>query len=644
MNTMTQIPDAAYAKLMPSDYTAKAKDVIRSFIKTVVLIDDDWPEMRDIASHINSGKVAKNSASPVDSSSILKAQKILVDSRSHHEEFFGASSVEAHEAESEAEFEDEEEQEQEQESENIAEIDAPASMGYGILNQNGQRLLGIQDHFIGNGLIFTGFKYTSQSKLLAATLAGRSDILILDWNFAGDNGSGAVEIIKKLRSDGQLRFVCIFTDQPDLLNVKAAIVSQAFNSNATISDQVDFAMENFVFTLRNKSIQGQESIHASSATSLYDDALEKIAEHYNGLLQLCMLEMSSKHRANMMKHLTRFSSNFDIALLAESAQKGSPIDMSTNLRSLLLDEWRSALESETDADKASMLSMGRKSYLSNLRKHVSKVTYDQFKSCLDAAGISSDPTQLFEAPRGSTERRFDTSVTAWLEAGALSNINFDGLSTSKNASKVTLAVLHSLTHPADANGQFNAPHKEEFYNDVVQLDALFQQQMTLPAEITQGTILKHSEHEYFICITPLCDTARLPEEYHAYTFLGATAMTGPNIFSKAPDYCIFVEENKPICLHVEVKRPHVFEIDHLNRKIGSAGARRIKARYRLLSSGRSTLKEGDESTGQAHFDISLEIVGQLRTDFFLMLTSAAASNASRVGVNRAEMIRYAKNS
>lgn len=622
------------------DFSSRAKKIIEGYIKSAILIDDYWPAYNER----------------------VKIQSVADD-----------TSV----AEMEAEMEP-------GDSEAAAELDAAMPL---ISKTNASevalRLLKIQDFFTKKGIICTGFKYTVQEKQFAPILAKNADIVILDWNFAGDKGAGAVEILKKLK-DGQLRFICIFTDDTDLISIKKRILAEVCSESLdAINSETDFKVENFVFTLRNKTVENESSANESSEENLFDDAITHLANHYHGFLQLAMLEMTSLHRNTLLSHLVKFSSEYDAALLSEAALILSPLNLPSNLRALLIDEWKVALDSlDYEADMCLLGIRGRTAYAVSLKVNSPKITLKFLNACVTALGIKTTPIEMnkfFETPVGQAQRKFDSDIGAWLDDGAVRPAPSHRNLNVKDAVKMTVATLYALSHfdSADQN-----PTQEAIYNHVFRLDALFNQQQLLPKELTQGTILKFDDENYLICITPLCDAARYKEGYYAYSFLGATKAPSEKMLDKTEDYCVFLEKGKAICLHVDIKSPYVYEVGHEAKVIELD--KPVAMRPRLLPPGKSlppysevkiasvipvqeeastlltavfeppvselvcnediagcaTTAIGSQNSGGT---FSLTVVGQLRTDFFLMLTAASASNSVRVGVNRMEFIRFHKN-
>jgi hypothetical protein len=654
------------------DYHGRAKRIIERFVRTAVLIDDDWPALAEVVERLE----------------LIDSKRAEADSP--------VRPMQAAESEVENEVEDDDSGLKQGGADvfvkNMLDIRNVGASGSALspvvagTTVSAARLLQIQDDFVRRGVIFTGVKYTKADEARGPRLAKNADILILDWNFAGDSGAGAMKILRELNQDGQLRFVCIFTDQRNLLEIKNAILRTVFGKENDADERLDFPIANFVFTLRHKPVPDLHSEEISQVQTLFDDAIGNIANHYSGFVQLSILEMSSHHRHTMMTHLARFSRDFDSAILAETAQKDSPVDMGTSLRALLLDEWRVALESSAATNDYWMLSKGRGLYAASLKKNLPLMTSEFIEACASAVGVTGLSTalpRLFQVGNfgGIRQREFDFTVGEWLEGGAAENLVLPGIK-GKQSARVTFALLYALNHPERC---LELPTATQIYRNLMRLDALFSQQLTLPSEIMQGTILKYDSETYFICITPLCDSARYTDGYNPYMFLEATRADESAFLEPATDYCVFVEVDDPVCLHVDIKRPHVFEINNVNKKIAPSGRNIIDVRYRTLPPQRSNNKiemealilpskavaaaplndtsqehlleeqknaekdlqgasavvEGPRNVSQ-HETIRLSVVGQLRTDFFLMFSAAAASNSARVGVNRVEFIRAAK--
>lgn len=620
-----------------ADFSCIARKIVSRHIKSAVLIDDDWPS-DDYISNEKYQSDLNNSENNTDPTQEYAEEKIL-----------------------------DEEYEEDIISENFAEEDISdfphadllnAKKNKASNNPNADRLIKIHKSLVQRGIICTGLKYTAKEKNLASLLAKNSDILILDWNFGSDAGAGAIDILKELATDGQLRFVCIFTDQPDLSSIKHRIFKDIFSINQEVDASYDFKAGNFIFTLRNKSVSGIGEKYKSTSEDLFDDAVTHIAANYSGFLQLSMLEMTSRHRNTMLTHLTKFTPEFDAAIFADSSQEGSPAKLSENLRALLLDEWRIALEGNANSQEIWTLEEGgRKAYAISLKNNIGSVTKEYLTKCMKAMGITdAEKTTdlIFKKNTPDSDTPFKNIVGQWLDNGAEGDVPL-GIKKA-HVAKLTVAVLYVLSHP-NKKGKDITP--SEVWRDVLRLDALFCQQQILPEDLTQGTILKYDENSYFICITPLCDTVRLKTGYHAFSFLSATKAKPEEVLALSPDYCVFVENNEPVCLHIEIKRPYTFEFNDASRKITSKNSYEIYARHRLLPEipvksvieKKATLVTSPENTiesvsefneGARSILIPFKVAGQLRGDFSFMITAASASNGSRVGINRVEFIRAAK--
>lgn len=633
---------AVTATPLSHDFSGRAKKIIGDYFKSAILIDDYWPAYNERVEILTSTD---------DLSS----------------------------AETEAEIESLDEDVPSGVQAKLATAMPPISKTNA--SNVAERLLKIQDHFTKKGIICTGFRYTDQEKQFAPILAKNADIVILDWNFAGDNGVGALEILRALK-DEQLRFICIFTDEIDLISIKNRILAEICSPPEESNMMTDFKVSNFVFTLRNKAIANVKSANESSEENLLDDAITHLANHYHGFLQLAMLEMTSRHRNTLLSHLVRFSPEYDAALLSEAALIPSPLNLPSNLRALLLDEWKIALDSvDYEADMCLLGKPGRTAYAASLKVHSPKITSVFLNACVTALGItvkSDDMDRFFATPEGELQRKFDRDIGVWLDEGAINPVPIPQGVKAKDRAKMTVATLYALSH-LDAVDRI--PTQEEIYDHVFRLDALFNQQQLLPKLLTQGTILKFDNENYFICITPLCDAARHTSGYYAYSFLGATKAPSEKMLDREENYCVFLENEKPVCLHVDIKSPYVYEVGH--EAIGVEFGKQVAMRPRILPSGKSLLFPPEvkingiismeeispslSTTADAPPDsvaickeesrgcttapnspqdlmgtFNLTVVGQLRTDFFLMLTAASASNSVRVGVNRMEFIRLQK--
>ena len=659
---------SAIEALIPAvttDFKNRAKKVIGQYIKSAILIDDDWPDLSELESRI-----------ALDAST----------EAGEHEVETEADQLETNETQAEI-F--------------ISAVGAPTSFPVHAVASSSRvseatRLLKIQDFFLKEGVICTGFKYKTSDKDRAPKLAKNADIVILDWNFGNDGGAGAVGILKAL-TDGHLRFICIFTDQPDLSVIKKRILEDVCGESFIADNTTDFKAKNFIFTLRNKAIPGSTSENKSLEADLFDDALLHLSTHYCGFLQLAMLELTARHRSSLLKHLVRFSQEYDTAFLTESSLQHSPF-ADSDLRAILIDEWKVALETSViDEDMQILGDGGRSAFAISLADNCGKVTQKYMNECMTAVGLSCKPAEMdafFKVVQEKDLRTFDIQVSDWLNKGAKECAPAPKSFKDENIAKWNIALLYALSNPNVAT----TPSLSKVYKFVFGLDALFNQQQVLPSELTQGTILKYDADHFLICITPLCDTARLGTGHYPYTFLSATRAKNEEPFKRG-DYCVIMDGTMPVCLHVDIKNSFVYEIDPHSRKLAIGKPvemypltfPRVKANQKTAENAAApvtskgsevssplrtvadvtgtppnphsnTVSNADKDSATIKNQVGpgdkikqdslaaaevvktepalkTTVVGQLRSDFFLMLTAAAASSASRVGVNRVELIR-----
>jgi hypothetical protein len=168
-------------------------------------------------------------------------------------------------------------------------------------------------------------------------------------------------------------------------------------------------------------------------------------------------------------------------------------------------------------------------------------------------------------------------------------------------------------------------------NSLLRLDALFHQQFDEPAAITQGTVVMIRDAEiarYLVCTTPLCDTERPEKIGGLFNFVKTRVVSIEEVLrgSDIIDYCVLRHRETFLCLAILLKERISLEMVQPRFDESSVA-------YARFSLG------GTEIQRQTVERIEVHRIAQLRLDHALALTAATASDASRIGVSRVELVR-----
>ncbi len=162
----------------PKTYDELAQNVLRDYLRSAVIIDDQWPE------------------TAVGEAGVDEADESMLVDDSNPDDIG---------------------------MEDVAEPAVDVSPPRPVDNLEDARLLAeLQRSLLQAGLIACGFRYTHQARDTAIDLARRADIVVLDWHLADDDGADALAILEKLRGN-ELRFICIFTGHGRIPEVRHAL-------------------------------------------------------------------------------------------------------------------------------------------------------------------------------------------------------------------------------------------------------------------------------------------------------------------------------------------------------------------------------------------------------------------------------------
>jgi hypothetical protein len=463
------------------------------------------------------------------------------------------------------------------------------------------------------GVLTCGLRYRQTDRGIAIELAKRADMVVLDWHLVNDEGDEAIKVLGPLLGEC-LRFVCIWTGQGKVSQVKERLIQEFVpepcRGSLGESGQADFRLKNLVFAIRIKEGLELDSEYSVKPGNLLGVAVQGLANSFGGLVQLSMLEMTNRHREHLPEILVNIGSSIDGAVLCEAGHKDSPVRQGSALLNVLVDEWRSLLERDSSQFK-SLSNEGRRAFGAKLRSGRNDTWKERMTNFLVNHGISG------QGVRGATAESFVAEIDCWLDGGCEKGLpGIDGVS----APLLAWAVV------------FSATNNDSAAEPLLRLDALFHQQFSLAVSLTQGTVVeiqKGDAVDYLICMTPLCDVARPEEGGGLFTFVRARAVGAEEILKAngANNYCVVGKPGRWRCLSIFVKQRVSLDIGE--PRFDSKGV--VRARPSIGDRG--------IALGIDDYTIELRHVAQLRLEHALELSTTAAADASRVGVNRVELIR-----
>ena len=541
-------------------YSDIANQTIKEFLQSVVLIDDHWPNTQTAAS------LEIDIADQVDTE---------------------LPSIGP--------------QEQEQDLMTGQGEDKPVSAS--ITDPN--YLVEIGDEIIKEGLLFTGFTYVDESKETAYKLALKSDILILDWFLGGGDSRPALALLAKLKETGSPRFIFILTDQ-NLDSVKKTIIESM--GEATGEEDFVFNCGPFSFSLKNKAQEGGQ--HSVVASRVLPEAIDGIYSRFGGLLQLAALELLGRYRNCLHDVLDYFDSDTDFPFILEWLERDSPIKDSHSFNTLAIEEWTAKVltrfppsDSTALTDSTISASLSNWHQTTNLQGDANNKLLSLLKE--ESIKFPTDATKATNLMK-SLDDWLSSSPLNWPDelAGASKGATW-GEKAKKKIAMNYLAVRKG---------------KDSVAESLVNLDALFQCQASLPTRIKQGTVFQTASGKFLICITPACDCERPVNRINnCFMFLQAEKLETSEIKNHFESSVVAIRtvENDYLLLGVLPKPTFTYMLPD------SSITKRLKA----------------YSTCCVTSFFHLTPIAQLRPTRVQALISQTAGNAIEVGLDRSELLR-----
>jgi len=364
----------------------------------------------------------------------------------------------------------------------------------------------IENSITNQGFLFTGYAYTDASSNTAFKLAAKADILILDWFLGTESSAQALDLLKSIGKMGAPRFVFILTDQTDFDVIKNQIAKHLDDEIGNVKEST-FECGVFSFSIKNKPQAGGDN--TVEADKILVEAVDGIREQFGGLLQIAALQLLSNFREVQHKALSHFQSKLDIPFVAEWMEADSPIGPNFLFSSLMLDEWKSFVEESTS--NSILSNQGISAFIKSkatsfVRGKESAQTVKVLLPSKKQNNFPSADDKIKAIENEIINWMISNDGTKWPTLTEPKGITWD----PKSIRTITWAYLsiaseNQLTH-----------HKQ-----LLSLDSFFHSQSLLPEKLSQGTILQRvSDNKYLICITPSCDCANPEKRINfQYSFL-----------------------------------------------------------------------------------------------------------------------------
>ncbi len=325
-----------------------------------------------------------------------------------------------------------------------------------------------------------------------------SDMLVLDWYLRDKDPGPSQRILRAIAENdvaerGRMRLICIYTGQPltaEILRLAKRCLEEGGLSFGQCDGVCSAHGTYHCLMVLNKQEIGTEQLPAK--------LLEGMTKLANGLLPAFSMAAVAAVRRNMHHIIARFASGLDAAFVANMLITDPPTEVAELMRELFVSECDTALGLEGVLDN----------YLGRSQVNCWFDQLGQPKTTKSFSNIDIDKVFLGNLLQNG------------LSEGFVSTDNHGKVKfPEKQRCKISQA-LHGEDGASKAGegnlARFVVLKREAFGN------TKFSAEDWLPS-LTLGTLIRQDNNEgdprYYYCLTPACDTGRLPDKERTFHFL-----------------------------------------------------------------------------------------------------------------------------
>lgn len=358
----------------------------------------------------------------------------------------------------------------------------------------------VADGFAEKGIVCAILQPRRNEEVTERTVvvARRSDILVLDWDFYGDEGDTAIDLLLAVLRDDERdhrrRLVAIYTAGPSLRAITRRIhdeLRRVYGQRAATRRNdfvVDAAVARVVVYAKPDSRIGKTMRAARKRVIAYERLpavlITEFATWTRGLVSNVALKSVAALRANTHQLLRKLAPDLDFAYLWHRAVQGDPNEAEEHLVSIVAAEFRSILD-DTDVRSAAGL--------------------DAISEWLERGGVTNYAQRFGEAGHRSVQDVLDLlqfGTAGETEDSKRMIERFSRLKADKahKKSAAVAAFAPSAAAALRSNEQFAL------------LTSLRTQYRRPLPRLSLGTIVSSGRgvaRRYWVCLQPRCDSVRL---------------------------------------------------------------------------------------------------------------------------------------
>ncbi|MCC4783104.1 hypothetical protein LMH77_09340 [Vibrio lentus] len=333
----------------------------------------------------------------------------------------------------------------------------------------------------------------------AMGVSSTADVLILDWMLDGADDTYSKEIVKQIlahdrASGGRLRTIVVYTGEADLHKLCNDLMVYLDDEKLDDSTEFQIKSEHLNIVFYNKV--DPTALRPVSEKDLPEKALKEFAVLVDGLVPAFAMKASSAIRNSTGRLISKFDKELDVGYLAHRALLPNSMDAEVFMLENIVSYLRNILAIQK-VDKEALNSAHVTNWVEHNHEHLSKsISASNRTIDLSQEQLSNFLANGFEASikdvlitSGITERKATEFLSSKTKILSLMSV-LDTEHRKSSESAKGLAVLTSFRRIfSDVLGDIEMPY------------------------LTQGTIVyRKIEGEFYLCVTPKCDTARVEGE------------------------------------------------------------------------------------------------------------------------------------
>ena len=435
-------------------------------------------------------------------------------------------------------------------------------------------------------------------------IARRSDIVILDWQIARDNGATSLDLIKKILEDDakdgieRLRLFVFYTGEDDGIIDKAL---QHLNTSTS-----GFIVEGDPKCLRRRhaiiAFHGKDPDNLAPVGDAWKVPVQKLPEALindftrftKGILPSVALESLSAIRKNTHRILSKMGPELDAPYVTHRSLLSDPSDAEDHLIPLVSSEIQSAIENYEPKFKTDYRCL------------------EKWLDCEIEKGLDL-PAWLNEHLNGTpkvtyTPRTARELVLSAIDKGRKVAFREKGFKTDKEPVKKLKDYTNLLS--------INQDGPKNDHSLAIRMSTRTRYEKQNPI-LALGTIVKDVENSYWVCVQPLCDSVRLKGKSRFFPFL-------PLSTTRQDDHLGFVVEDNGTKELSLLAKP----FSSILKEFGPAAENEIRG-----------VPDNDGWFFLASDDDKLRYIAELKPDHAQRVALEYGQQISRVGVTESEWLR-----